>query len=139
MTRSNIRSHTDLDVWQESIQFVTSVHEFTRSFPKEEIYGLTSQLRRAAISVPSNIAEGASRSSTRDYVRFLYMARGSLSELETQMHIAGNLGFIEDFSKYVAPVVKLRRMITNLITALQRRPGIRSLVPGPRSRDNSDA
>ena len=118
---------------------MTSVYEFTRSFPKEEIYGLTSQLRRAAISVPSNIAGGASRSSTRDCVRFLYLARGSLSELETQMPIAGNPGLIEEFSKYVAPVIKLRKMITNLITALQRRPAIRSLVPGPRSRGDSDA
>ena len=74
MTRSNIRSHTDLDVWQQSIQFVTAVYDFTRRFPKEETHGLTSQLRRAAVSVPSNIAEGASRSSAQR-VRSLLTSR----------------------------------------------------------------
>ncbi len=138
MTRSNIRSHTDLDVWQESIQFVTAVYEFTRRFPKEEIYGLTSQLRRAAVSVPSNIAEGASRSSAKEYVRFLHVARGSLSELETQLHIADNLGFIDDVGKGIASVVKLRKMISSLITSLERRGRIRSPVPGARS-PKSDA
>ncbi len=130
MTRSNIRSHTDLDVWQESIQFVTAVYDFTRRFPKEETHGLTSQLRRAAVSVPSNIAEGASRSSAKEYVRFLHLARGSLSELETQLRIADSPGFIDDVDKRVVSVVKLRKMISSLITSLERQSRIRSPVPG---------
>lgn len=86
-TKSKIESYRDLKVWQKSVNLVTEIYEITRSFSKEEIYTLASQLRRAAISVPSNIAEGWGRNSTKEYVHFLRIARGSLLELETQLVI----------------------------------------------------
>ena len=86
------RPHHELDVWKDSIALVESVYRHTAGFPADERYGLTSQLRRAAISVPSNIAEGAARRSRKEYLHHLSMARGSLSEIETQLLIARRLG-----------------------------------------------
>ena len=77
------RKHHDLNVWQESMQLVKDIYSVTATFPREEIYTLTSQMRRAAISVPSNIAEGVARTSNKELLQFLSIARGSLSELET--------------------------------------------------------
>jgi four helix bundle protein len=88
--------HKDLEVWKLSINFVTSIYKKTNSFPKEEIYGLTSQIRRAAVSIPSNIAEGAARRNKTEFRQFLYIALGSAAELETQLIISGNLNFLPD-------------------------------------------
>jgi len=87
-------SYRDRVVWQKSIAMVTAIYRATQSFPREEIYGLTSQLRRSAVSVASNIAEGQGRISKPEFRQFLGMARGSLLEMETQLVIAGNLGYI---------------------------------------------
>ena len=89
-----IKSYRDLEVWQRGIDLTEQVYETTRPFPEEEKFGLTSQLRRAAVSVPSNIAEGWGRAATKDYVRFLRIARGSLAEMETQLVIAHRLGYL---------------------------------------------
>src|SRR3989344_8848923 len=89
-----IRSHKDLLVWQKSMSFVVEVYETTKNFPKEEIYGLTNQLRRAAVSIPSNIAEGFNRGSQKEKAQFLRIAYGSTSEIETQLLISRNLGFV---------------------------------------------
>ncbi|MCU1286198.1 MAG: ribosomal protein [Acidobacteriales bacterium] len=91
-------SYRDLLVWQKAISLVAEIYRFTRAFPKDEIYGLTSQLRRAAVSVPSNIAEGQGRLSKKDFRHFLGQARGSLLEVETQPLIAHKLGYLEDSS-----------------------------------------
>ncbi len=88
------RPHKKLDVWQESVSLATHIFKITENFPKTEIYGLTSQMRRAVISVPSNIAEGAARSSSKEFIQYLKIAGGSLSELDTQIEIASNLEFI---------------------------------------------
>ena len=88
-----MKTHKDLDVWKNSIDFVTTIYKYTASFPKEELYSLTNQVRRSAVSVPSNIAEGAGRNSYKEYIRFLYVAQGSASELETQLIIARNFRF----------------------------------------------
>lgn len=85
----------ELLVWQKSINFVTEIYEVTNDFSKDEIYGLTSQIRRASISIPSNIAEGNSRRSVADYLQFLKIARGSCAEVETQLIIAKNLKFLD--------------------------------------------
>jgi four helix bundle protein len=90
-----IKSYRDLIVWQKSMTMVTAVYEATRRFPAEELYGLTAQIRRAAVSITSNIAEGYSRNSTADYIRFLRIACGSLYELRTQLEIAVNLGYMK--------------------------------------------
>ena len=84
----------ELLVWQKSIDFVTEIYRITETFPKAEIYGLISQIRRAAVSIPSNIAEGNSRRSKTDYLQFLKIARGSCAEVETQLIISKNLGFL---------------------------------------------
>src|SRR5215216_3360360 len=91
---SEIKSYRDLIVWQKSISLVKGVYVVSQSFPKEEQYGLTNQMRRCAVSIPSNIAEGYGRNSTGDYKRFLQVAVGSLYELQTQIEIAFNLDYI---------------------------------------------
>lgn len=90
------KTHRDLEVWKRGISFVTTIYKLTDSFPKEELYGLTSQIRRAAISIPSNIAEGAARKSNKEFIHYLYIALGSSAEIETQLLIAVNLKFISD-------------------------------------------
>ena len=89
-----IRSYRDLHIWQDSMNLVTEIYQVTKHFPKNEKFGLTSQIRRAAVSIPSNIAEGQARNSPKDFARFLSIAMGSLCEMETQLIIAQNLGFI---------------------------------------------
>jgi four helix bundle protein len=88
------QTYRDLVVWQKAMELVTEIYKATERFPKEEIYGLTSQLRRAAISVPSNIAEGQGRLTKKEFHHFLGYARGSLLEMETQLLIAQNLGYL---------------------------------------------
>ena len=91
-----MKTHKDLEVWKKAIQFVTIIYGITQNFPKEEMYTLSSQMRRAAISIPSNIAEGAARKSNKEYVQFLYIALGSSVELDTQLIISYNLGYVND-------------------------------------------
>jgi four helix bundle protein len=86
-------SHIELDVWKLSMDLVVEVYSITNNFPKEEVYGLTQQIRRSAVSIPSNIAEGAARESDKEYIRFLYISLGSLSELETQLLIGKRLAY----------------------------------------------
>ncbi len=86
-----IKSYRDLEVWKKSIDLVKDIYAFTQKFPKEEVYGLVSQMRRSAISISSNIAEGKTRQHVNEYVQFLYVALGSCAELETQVIIAGKL------------------------------------------------
>jgi len=91
-----IESYKDLDAWRLAVRMVKFVYRASERFPSEERFGLTSQIRRAAVSVPSNIAEGWGRGSTQDYIRFLRVARGSVYEVETQLVLAKELGFIDD-------------------------------------------
>jgi four helix bundle protein len=88
-----MKTHKDLDVWRKSVALVENIYALTGSFPKEEIYGLTNQMRRAAVSIPSNIAEGSARQGNKEFANFLHIALGSLAELETQLIISNNLGF----------------------------------------------
>jgi four helix bundle protein len=89
-----MKGHRDLIAWQKAIALVTEVYQVTRTFPKDELYGLTSQLRRSAVSVPSNLAEGHGRNSRKEFHQFVGQARGSLVEVETQLEIAMNLGYL---------------------------------------------
>lgn len=111
----------ELIVWQKSINLVTEIHRITEKFPSNEIYGLTSQLRRASVSVPSNIAEGNTRRSKADYLQFLRIARGSCSEIETQIIISKNLEFINDitFETLSFNIVEISKMINGLINSLK--------------------
>ena len=118
---ADLRTHKDLDVWKEAIELVEAVYGLTRAFPKTEMYGLTSQLRRAAVSVPSNIAEGAARSSTKEFIQFLHIALGSVSEVETQVIIAQRLDYVDDVNSIEEQIEAVRRLILGLIRYLRRR------------------
>ncbi|WP_445427642.1 four helix bundle protein [Alishewanella sp. HL-SH05] len=107
--------HYELKVWQLAMDLVVDVYAITRQFPDIEKYCLASQMQRAAVSVPSNIAEGAGRESNADFIRFLTIARGSLSELETQLLIAQRLGYITDVSEPLNKVKELFKLIKGLI------------------------
>lgn len=98
------------------------VYSLTAEFPKEEIYGLVSQMRRAAVSIPSNIAEGSARNSHKEFIRFLYTALGSLAELETQVLLSRGLGFVQS-SEIDEDIERVRKMIFGLIRHLRRRNG----------------
>ena len=112
------RKYQKLVVWQKAMSFVTEVYRVTRTFPGDERFGLTSQMRRAAISVPSNIAEGAGRGSDREFIRFLQIAKGSLFELETQIGICQRLGLLTEAQDLLKRVDHQAAMITNLIESL---------------------
>ncbi|WP_258870812.1 MULTISPECIES: four helix bundle protein [unclassified Wenzhouxiangella] len=108
--------HYQLEVWKRSMRMVRAVYEVTASFPDEERYCLTAQMRRCAISVPSNIAEGAARSGNKEFVRYLIMARGSLMELDTQTWIAKDLGYIaEEVASLQSEFHEILAMLNGLI------------------------
>jgi len=111
-----VKGHRDLVVWQKAMTLVTDVYEVTRGFPKDEIYGLTAQLRRAAVSVPSNLAEGHGRNSRKEFHHFVGQARGSLTELETQLEIATNLGYLPQgiASGFLPGASEIARMLNGL-------------------------
>ncbi len=111
----------ELLVWQRSIDFVTDIYRSTGSFPKDEMYGLTSQIRRASVSISSNIAEGNSRRSKPDYLQFLKIARGSCAEVETQLMISRNLNYLneEDYQKLNNNIIEISKMLNGLINSLQ--------------------
>lgn len=118
-----VKSYQDLQVWQKAMDLVETIYRATSSFPKEEIYGLTSQLRRAAVSIPSNIAEGSSRRSTQEFIRYINIASGSLAEVETQMAIAFRLGLLQEdmFSVIQDRGQELSRMLFFLHRALHEK------------------
>src|SRR3989338_611280 len=115
-----IKSYKDLFVWQKAIDLVIEIYRLTSYFPKTETYGLISQIRRAVVSIPSNIAEGRSRSTRKDFVQFLRIAGGSVAELETQLNIANKLSFVGliDYNKASDELNKIMRMLNTMITKL---------------------
>ncbi len=118
---SSKRPHERLDVWRNSMDLVEKVYTLSSSFPDVERFGLCAQMRRAAISVPSNIAEGAARRSTPEYIRFLSIARGSLSEISTQLHIARRLGYARDTAAADGLIDMTFAQVTALMNALKKR------------------
>ena len=118
-----IRSYQDLDVWKKAMDLVTEVYTLTQAFPREEMYGLTSQVRRAVVSIPANIAEGWGRKSRKEYIQFLRIARGSLLELETLLLIANNLDYLskEEIEPTLGRVEEISRMLSGLMSSLNRR------------------
>ena len=126
----SIKSYRDLEVWKKSVQLVTEIYSITTHFPKEEIYGLTNQIKRCAVSVPSNIAEGRGKRGTREFIRYLNIAYGSLAELETQLIISCNLGFLsrDVQENYLNKTAEIARMLNGLIHTLELK------IPSPKSR-----
>ncbi len=116
-----LRSYKDLKTWQRSYELCLEIYKITKGFPKEEIYGLTSQIRRAAVSVPCNVAEGYGRKTTPEYIRSLYIAYGSTCELETQVLLSGDLGYIDagKLKKVQDGVGEVERMLKALIKSLE--------------------
>ena|SRR5258706_5412195 len=108
------RPHYKLEAWKESIALVSVIYRVTQEFPKDEIFGLTSQLRRAAVSVPSNIAEGAARHGSKEFAQFLNMAIGSVSEIETQLLIAVDLGYLAKDSSVFTLLEHVSKLVNGL-------------------------
>ena len=114
-----MNDYKDLRIWQDSIELVVDIYKLTNMLPKEEIYALTNQIRRAVVSIPSNISEGANRNTDKEFVQFLYIALGSASEVETQLIIAKRLGYLNDVQKELEDITKLRKMINALINSIK--------------------
>ena len=116
------KPHKKLDVWKKSIELVQKIYELTKTLPKIEEYGLTNQMRRAAISIPANISEGAARQTKKEFIQFLHMAQGSLSELDTHIEIAQRLGYVNEVSlrELSALMNDIDKMLTGLIKSLKR-------------------
>jgi len=117
-----VNSYKDLIVWQKSMDLVVLVYELTEKFPKSEMYGLTSQSRRSAVSIPSNIAEGRRRTSRKDFCHFLTISFGSGAELETQIEIAKRLSFSKnlDFTKIDSLLSEVMKMLNSMISSLNQ-------------------
>jgi four helix bundle protein len=121
----NMRGYRDLRAWQHAMELVTEIYRVTRTFPKDELYGLVSQLRRAAVSVPSNLAEGHGRNSRNEFRQFIGQARGSLSEVETQIEIAKNLGDLgqDTAEALLAQAGVVGKMLTGLRSWSEKKAG----------------
>lgn len=122
------KTYRDLVIWKKGIDLVEEIYRLTNAFPKEELYGLTSQMRRASISIPSNIAEGSRRKDLPEYLQFLRIADGSSAELETQIVIAKKLYPKLDYLKAEALLDEIQRMLYVLKQKLEMRKGVRSQV-----------
>ena len=118
-----LKSFKELKVWQKSYKLCLKVYKITKKFPKTEVYSFTSQMRRAALSIPCNIAEGYGRKTTPDYLRFLYMSYGSICELETLILLAGDLEYIEteSLSELQSDIGEVERMLKALIKSIERK------------------
>lgn len=113
------KTHKDLEVWKKSLELVTEIYKITENFPEKEKFGLTLQIRRSAVSVPSNIAEGAARNTKKEFIQFLYIALGTLSELETQLIISINIGYLNQSDDIFVQIIEIRKMALGLIKYLK--------------------
>lgn len=121
------RTYRDLDVWKKARSLVKEVYLVTRSFPKDEMYGLMSQMRRCAVSIPSNIAEGYGRQFKKETVQFLHIARGSLFELETQLFIASDLSYIDEecLEKLLMQLDDCKKLLNGLIKYFENKESLK--------------
>lgn len=108
-------THKNLDAWKESIKLTIEIYKLTQDLPKEEIYGLTNQIRRSAVSIPSNIAEGCARQTTKETIQFLHIALGSTAELETQLIITNELGYTKNIDEMFDKIIRIKKLIVGLI------------------------
>ena len=117
--------HKDLEAWKRAIQLVKTIYTITADFPESEKFGLINQARRCAVSIPSNIAEGAARNSDKEMIRFLYISLGSLSELDTQLIVANEIGFFDYTKEIEAQLTSVRKPLLGLIKYLKSK-GVKS-------------
>ena len=117
----DLRPHRKLDVWRQSMDFVRCVYKESTSLPKQEMYGLTSQMRRAAVSVPSNLAEGVGRKGPKEFRQFLNIAQGSASELDTQLELAHMLGYLnkDKFEEMTVNLTRISKMLYGLARTIK--------------------
>jgi four helix bundle protein len=117
-----VKSYKDLDAWKLGMNLAKKIYEITEKFPDSEIYGLSSQMRRASVSIPSNIAEGSGRNHKKEFVQFLYLARGSLLELETQIELSKMMKFLDNdqYKTIIGLLNRTHRVINGLIFALKK-------------------
>jgi four helix bundle protein len=120
MKEKKVHSYRDLMVWKKGIDLAKQLYSLTRGFPQDERFGLTAQIRRAAVSVPSNIAEGQARRTTKEFIQYLYVAKGSLAELDTQLTLSHLLGYLEEeaYNNWLEQIDVLQRMLFNLVAKL---------------------
>jgi len=111
--------HKQLDVWQYSMRFVSALYVLTKQFPSDERFGLTNQIQRVSVSIPSNIAEGSARHSNKEYIQFFYIALGSAAEVETQLLIARDLGYADPIDNLYNEIQSIKRMLLGLIKSKQ--------------------
>jgi four helix bundle protein len=125
MNNNRTKPHKRLEVWNKSVDLCVEIYRLSEMFPKTEMYGLSNQMRRAAVSVPSNIAEGAARQTKKEFMNFLHISQGSLSELDTQVIIANRLNYVTDqsYQKTCEKIETISKMITGLIKSLKENPG----------------
>ncbi|WP_313252551.1 four helix bundle protein [Empedobacter sp.] len=118
-----MKTHKDLEVWKLAIDFVSEIYLITKQFPEVEKFGLSTQMRRASVSIPSNIAEGAARQSDKEFIQFLYIALGSSAELETQLIIAFNLNFIKQnqLDQLILKQEQIAKMLNGLIKFIKNK------------------
>jgi four helix bundle protein len=132
-----VKDYKELEVWQKSVKMVVEIYKLAKTFPPEEKYGLVSQVQRSATSIPANIAEGWARGSTKEYINFLMIARGSLMELETHLIVSAQLGFLnqkgEPFNNVEAQIASIGMMLNRLIKSLKNRLPSRNPSPQPRA------
>jgi len=117
-----MKTHKDLTVWKKSLDFVTSVYSVTNNFPKNELYGLTNQIRRASVSISSNIAEGAARNHTKEFIQFLYYSLSSAAEVDTQLRISENLKYLEKekSKELISDLESISKMLQGLIRSIKQ-------------------
>ena len=120
LTMNTLKTHRDLDVWKLSMDLVIDLYTITATFPVSEKFGLVSQIRRAGVSICSNIAEGAARSHSKEFVQFLYISLGSVAEIETQLEISRRLGYLKSKDKQQEILDRIRRMLVGLIKHVTR-------------------
>lgn len=116
-------THKNLDVWKESIKLTTGIYKTTKNFPNDEIYGLINQMRRSAVSIPSNIAEGCARQTPKETIQFLHISLGSIAELETQLIIAKELSYIKSTDELFDKIIRIRKLIIGLIKFQKSKKG----------------
>ena len=126
-----METHKDLRVWQQSIEMVTSIYKITKAFPKDEIFGLVSQMHRAAVSVPSNIAEGYARGTDKEKLHFLRISSGSMSEIETQLILSLNLGHIgqETYNELSEQITSVWKQLNALISSIKKKLSPQDQLP----------
>jgi four helix bundle protein len=117
---SKINGYQDLKVWQKSMDLIVQIYQLAKSLPAIETYNLSDQIRRSSLSIPSNIAEGSGRNTTKEYIQFLYMALGSACELETQLFVIQRLEYHQNISPMIQEISQIKKMLNALITSLKK-------------------